>query len=482
VRTETEDLLRERLGREQSEQRLPSVVGALVRDGLLVWSAGAGRVGSAVPDADVQYRCGSITKTFVAVQVMRLRDEGRVELTDALERHLPGAFDGVTIAQLLSHSAGLRAETAGPWWERTAGGDFADLAAASLYPSDTAESAGVPGSDAHPARLARPGRRFHYSNVGFALLGELVSRRRGAPWPDTLRQELLDPLGMTRTTVRPQDPHAAGFAVHPYADLLLPEPEHDAAAMAPAGQLWTTATDLARWMAFLAGYPVGRDSATTGAGELLSPATLAEMREPQAVDDQRGAPWTGAHGLGLQVWNSGGVRTFGHGGSMPGFLAMMRIAEATGDGTLVMANSTSGLRASLSDDLARILSDGEPRPVREWVPAAPAEGTLEALGRWFWGPWPYTLAAVGSSELTLQPDPGGGRAARFRPRDDGTWTGRDGYFTGEKLRLVRAEDGTPVALDVASFIFTRAPYDPQADIPGGVDPRGWHAPTGEEPG
>jgi CubicO group peptidase (beta-lactamase class C family) len=469
-------LLQDRLAREQAEQRLPSVVGALVRDGRLIWSAGAGRVGSAVPDADVQYRCGSITKTFVAVQVMRLRDEGRVELTDPLERHLPGAFDGVTIAQLLSHSAGLRAETAGPWWERTAGGDFADLVAASLYPADTAEAAGDPSAEAHPARLTRPGRRFHYSNVGFALLGELVSRVRGAPWSDTVRRELLEPLGMTRTTVRPQDPHAAGFAVHPYADLLLREPEHDAVAMAPAGQLWTTATDLAYWMAFLAGHlPVGC-AAAAGAGELLAPATLAEMREPQAVDDRRGAPWTGAHGLGLQVWNFGGVRSFGHGGSMPGFLAIMRIAEETGDGTVVMANSTSGLRPSLTDDLARILAKSEPRPVHEWVSGAPAEGTLAALGRWFWGPAPFTLAAVGSSELKLEPDPGDGRSARFRARSDGTWTGLDGYFAGEKLRLVRAEDGTPVALDVASFIFTRTPYDPQADIPGGVDPRGWHAP------
>jgi CubicO group peptidase (beta-lactamase class C family) len=465
VKPRTDDLLRARLALEQTEQRLPSVVAALVRDGQLIWSAGAGRAsGGRTPDDNVQYRCGSITKTFVAVQVMRLRDEGRLAVTDPLERYLPGAFDGVTIAQLLAHASGIRAETAGRWWERTAGGDFVELQAVSLQPRDIAE--------AGPARLTRPGRRFHYSNVGFAVLGELVAQLRGKSWEQSLQEELLTPLGMTRTTVRPQVPHASGFAVHPYADLLLPEPEHHHGAMAPAGQLWTTAADLAKWMSFLGGPAAGKAADGT---ILLEPLTLAEMREPQAVDDRRGAPWTGAHGLGLQVWNADGVRSFGHGGSMPGFLAIMRIDEATGDAQVVMANSTGGLRPSLASDLARILDEGEPRPPIEWVPAAPAEGILDAVGAWFWGPSPFVLRARGSNELELVAEPPGGRSARFRPNGDGTWTGLDAYFIGETLRIIRGDDGKPVSLNLASFIFSRTPYDPAADIPGGVDPQGWQA-------
>ena len=99
-----------------------------------------------MPDADVQYRCGSITKTFVAVQVMRLRDEGLLKLSDPLERFIPGVFDGVTIAQLLSHSAGLRAETS-----RTRGGSappgasFTDLVTHSLSPPDLSPPCGALG-------------------------------------------------------------------------------------------------------------------------------------------------------------------------------------------------------------------------------------------------------------------------------------------------------------------------------------------------
>jgi CubicO group peptidase (beta-lactamase class C family) len=465
VRAPTVEALQIRLAREQSEQRLPSIVAGVLRGGELVWAGGAGDVGG--DPADVQYRCGSITKTFVAVQVMRLRDEGHLALTDPLERHIPGAFDGVTIAQLLSHASGLRAETAGPWWERTAGGDFTSLVASSLQPSDVAPGEG-------PVRLTRPGQRFHYTNVGFALLGEVVSRLRGLPWADALTQDVLDPLGLRRTTMRPEAPHAIGYAVHPFADVLLAEPEHDAGAMAPAGQLWMSITDLARWTAFL------RDG--RGGAAVLSSDTLEEMREPLALDDRRGVPWTGAHGLGIQIWNADGVRSFGHGGSMPGFLAMMRMEAESGEGAVVMANATSGMRATIGEELSRILADHEPLPVAPWTPAHPPAATLAALGRWFWGTSAFTLRTIGSGELALQPEPMSGRAARFLPNPDGSWTGQDGYFAGETLRIRwggREGTGEPVALDLASFLFTRTPYDPKAGVPGGVDERGWFVPSGD---
>src|SRR5262249_43417187 len=108
----TAERLDARIAAEQSEQRLPSGVAGLVAGGELIWSGGRGAVDGRRPDADVQYRCGSITKTFIAVAVMRLRDEGALRLEDTVARFLPDTGIGeLTIAQLLSHSAGLRAET-----------------------------------------------------------------------------------------------------------------------------------------------------------------------------------------------------------------------------------------------------------------------------------------------------------------------------------------------------------------------------------
>src|SRR6476620_2056346 len=120
------------LATEQRRCRLPSVAAGIVRDGALAWSAGIGtvdgRAGGAAADTDTQYRMGSITKTFVAVAVMRLRDAGRLDLLDRFEDHVPGSrVGGATIAQLLSHGGGVQAETNGPWWERTPGGTWDEL-------------------------------------------------------------------------------------------------------------------------------------------------------------------------------------------------------------------------------------------------------------------------------------------------------------------------------------------------------------------
>ncbi|WP_344476222.1 serine hydrolase domain-containing protein [Nonomuraea monospora] len=429
-----------RLAVEQAECRIPSVTAAIVRDGRPAWFAGRGSVDGAAPTAATQYRIGSITKSMIAVVVMRLRDEGLLGLDDPLERHLPGTRVGhLTIAQLLSHTAGLTAEPPTAWWERTPG----------IPAGDLLERLG-PGEVKH-----RPGRRFHYSNVGFAVLGELVARLRGTTWLKALRAEVLDPLGMLSTTPRPRAPHATGYAVHPWADVVQAEPEHDADAMGPAGQLWSTPHDLARWAAFLGGDTRG----------VLCPATLAEMREPIGVED--GDTWTGAFGLGLQLARTGGRRLAGHSGSMPGFLATVWAEAAEGVGVLFMANTTSGMSGTLLTDLLDILDRYEPRLPDEWRPVPADPGLLALTGLWHWGPKAYTLRLLPERGLSLEPVGGAGRASRFVPQDDGTWLGLDGYYAGETLRVAADH------LDLNTFIFTRTPYDPDAPVPGGTD--GWHA-------
>lgn len=453
IEERTRLLLDVRLARDQAEQRLPSVVAGLARDGELAWSAGRGQVGGHQPDADTQYRAGSITKTFVAVAVLRLRDAGRLNLSDPIGDYLDvGAAGPMTIGQLLSHSAGLRAETAGPWWERTPGSSLHDLITSSL------------GADA--ARF-RPGRRHHYSNVGYGLLGALIAAVHGRPWHDVIADELLRPLEMSRTTTRPRPPHAAGYAVHPHADVLLAEPEHDAGALGPAGQLWTTVADLARWGRFLAG----------DADDLLATATLAEMREPIVIAELPELPWSAGYGLGLQLWNVGGTRYYGHTGSMPGFVAILQITDGPGSDTAIAtANSTTGFSWALGSDLLGILASREPVCPAEWRPADVGADVLGLLGTWYWGPAQFTLRLAGGI-LELRREEGAGRAFRFRRDADG-WKGIDGYQAGEPLVPVRGPDGTATALDVGSFIYTRTPYDPAAPVPGGVHPDGWQAGSG----
>ncbi|HEX2073132.1 MAG TPA: serine hydrolase domain-containing protein [Geodermatophilus sp.] len=424
-----------RTARVQRDGRAPSLVAGVVRDGGLVWSAGRGAV--AEPHTDVQYRLGSISKTVTAVAVLRLRDEGRLDLDDPLDRHVPGTPLGErTVGQLLSHLAGAAAESPGGWWERVPGGSLGELALA----------------DEHVVLGAA--RRFHYSNLGFGLLGELVARLRGRPWEDAVHGEVLAPLGMTRTTPRPQPPAAAGSAVHPWADVVLPEPEHDAGVMAAAGQLWAPLADLARFAVFLLG----------DTGDVLDPGTLEEMAVPAGVDSS--APGWAAYGLGLQVLRLDGRTLTGHGGSMPGFLAGVFVDREEGAGAVSLANATSGPEPVVFGLLADLRA-AEPRIVEPWTPSPPPV-PLDRLGVWFWGPAPHVLRALPGDLLHLGPLPGrAGRASRFARRDDGTWVGLDGYYAGEPLRL--ADDH----LDLGTFVFTRTPYDPDAPVPGGVDERGW---------
>jgi CubicO group peptidase (beta-lactamase class C family) len=445
---ETSRALLHRLATAQADGRAPAMTAAVLRDGHPVWTASRGTVAGAPPDPDTQYRIGSLTKTFVALLVMRLREEGRLHLTDPIERHLPDTGLGdVTIAHLLSHTAGIASESAGAWWERTPG---------DLRPTLADALGKHPGL--HPA-----GRLFHYSNPGYGVLGALVERMRGEPWGVVLRREVLEPLGMTRTTLMPQAPHASGWAVHPWADVLLPEPAEDAGVMAPAGQLWSTAADLCRWAAFL----------TDGDDRVLPAASVAQMRTPVSPP-QSDSP-EGSYGLGMQVLRVDGRSLVGHSGSMPGFLAMLWISVPDRLAGIMLANATSGpLMNAATVDLLRIVTDREPTIPEEWRPLPAFDPDLLALtGAWYWGTSGYGLRLGAERAVELVPLAARGRRSRFRPVGADTWIGLDGYYTGETLLVVREADGRVSHLDLGTFVLTRGVYEPGAVVPGGVDPAGW---------
>ncbi len=446
----TDRLLAAHLAAAQRAARAPSVAAGVLADGALAWSGAAGRIDGR-PDGEpaspaTQYRIGSITKTFTAVLALRLVQDGLVALTDPIGDHLPELADtlpGVRISELLTHGAGLPAETDGDWWERSPGRTWAQL-----LPSIR--------------QIHRPGRRFHYSNSGFAVLGELASRLRGPSWSALVQSQIVGPLGMTHTSYDPGPNAAPGLAVHPYADLLHDEPATDTLAMAPAGQLWSTVGDLAKFATFLA----------RGNADVLGDELRREMQVPALINDAPGESWSRAYGFGLDIVNRDGVRYIGHGGSMPGHQAVIRVDPETGDGVVLLVNNTAGLGIDPLGllDLARRHS---PRRTPEWTAAAPADrATAAALtGTWFWGPRPHTVTSHGDGTLRLLPVGGNGRGSSFVPAADGAWVGVDEYFAGERLTALPSPQ-EPTHLDVAGFRFSRTPYDPRADIPGGTGD-GW---------
>ncbi|MDG6109353.1 beta-lactamase family protein [Dactylosporangium aurantiacum] len=432
------------VARAHAGGRVPVLVAGVVRDGALAHVAAAGLEG---PAAGLQFRIGSITKTMTAALVLALRDEGKLALDDLLYRHLPGTPVGaVTLRQLLGHAGGVQREPDGDWWERAAGVDV-DTFLATL----TADKVAYP-----------PLHGYHYSNLAYGLLGAMVARLGGEDWPSMLAKRLLGPLRLDRTTYGPVEPFARGFVVHPWLDELREEPRHDAGAMAPAGQLWSTVQDMARWAAFLA----EPDPA------VLAPATVAEMCAPVVISDLDG--WSAGHGLGLQLWRRGERVFVGHSGSMPGYLAILAVHRPSRTGVVAFGNaytmhygpSAAGGMSGFGLDLLDAVLDREPARVAPWHPrSSPPADIAPLTGRWWWMGREHEVGWAGG-ELVVTPLAPARTPWRFVP--DGpaadVWRGRSGDNDGELLRVVRDGDGTVVALDIATFLLTRDPW-----------PAGWPA-------
>jgi CubicO group peptidase (beta-lactamase class C family) len=230
----------ERLVRtEQHDRRLPSITAAVLRDGEQIWESAVGAADvkeqrQATPDT--QYRLGSITKTFTAAAIMQLRDEGKLDLEDTLDKHVDGVAHTPTLRRLLSHTSGMQRETHDDAWLHARFAAVPEL----LETLDRAEQV-LPAS-----------ARFHYSNLAFALLGIVVERASGKPYTEVVHERFLAPLGLGRTTFDPLAPAATGYLVQPYVEGVWDEAPIETGAWIAAGQMWGTVGDLARWAAFIA--------------------------------------------------------------------------------------------------------------------------------------------------------------------------------------------------------------------------------------
>jgi CubicO group peptidase (beta-lactamase class C family) len=422
---------------KQAEWRSAGLAAGIVRHGEHVWHGFAGTTDAedldALSTADTQFRVGSVTKTFTAVLVLQCRDEGLLDLDDRLDLHLPGTrHGGVTIRRMLAHLSGLQREPVGEVWEQPEGPHRDEL----LAGLDQAEA------------VAAPARRWHYSNLAYALLGEVVARLRSQPWDEALLKRVLAPLGMSRTTPRRRPPYAKGYFTDPYADRLLEEPEFPGNAFAPAAELWSTVGDLGRWASFVA----APDPA------VLSADTVEEMCHPQVMYDLDG--WTLGWGLGFMLHRRGDRVLVGHDGAMPGFLAGFAVRRPEQTGAVVLANTSADADpGGLAVDLVLHAVDDDPDPAPAWRPGPPVPAHIEELlGQWWSEGTAYSFSARdGHLEIKAV-----GAARTAKPSvlaEEGVdrFRGVSGRSQGEILRVVRREDGTVDRLYWATYPVTRDP-------------------------
>lgn len=303
----------------------PSVSWGVVADGELVVHSGT---------PDTVYRIASMTKSFTAAAVLALCDEGVLNIDDPAVRHAPelGAVAGpsgsppITVRHLLSMTSGLATDDA--WADR-----HLDISPAEI---DRVYSSG--SAFAHLV-----GTTYEYSNLGFAMLGRVVERASGVRVQEHVAERFLKPLGLEHTTwVKPTEedwarPHRVRHGTTVEA---LPEPLGDG-ELAPMGGLWSTVSDLARWVAWL-------DEATTTPAATnwvgLAPSSRREMQRVHTfigVTSVAGRTCPAGYGFGLNLRADPELGTIvAHAGGLPGYGSNMRWFGGRGMGVIALANST----------------------------------------------------------------------------------------------------------------------------------------------
>jgi CubicO group peptidase (beta-lactamase class C family) len=407
----------------------PAIAYGIVKDGELVHAGGTGErvTGGPVPDADTVFRIASMSKSFTASAVLILRDEGALALDDPVEKYVPElagwagtsaeadggrlpelagpAADRITLRHLLTMTAGL--PTDDPWGDRQQGlpiGLFRSLLAG-----------GVSVNWA-------PGTRFEYSNLGYAVLGLVITAVSGMSYDDFVRMRLLRPLGMTRTGYEAAEFRGGNLALGYRRGLSGWEevPFDPNGAFAPMGGVLSCVRDLATWVTgFALGFPPGAGAVSpavlvpapglsadpTSAAELgdwhpLRPSSRRQMQLPQAViPPSRGYPlpggsagWPGAYGFGLFIDEDPALgRIVSHSGGYPGFGTNMRWHPATGTGVIALGNGTYAPMNQLTHLILETIVAR--RPAAYQVALAPAASPGPQSSRPEGGPWPETLAA-----------------------------------------------------------------------------------------
>lgn len=312
---------------------VPGAAVAVIRHGEVAFvdSYGFARVSTGAPVRNrTLFNVGSIAKSVTAWGVMRLVEDGRLELDTPVANYLrdwqpaEGEFDptGITVRRLLSHTAGL------------------NVAAVPSLPADSPSPSTMDAISDPSLGLAlayAPGSEWRYSGGGFMVLQLLVEQVSGEPFADYMRQEILEPLGLLDTRFGlPPDAVRKGLA-QPYDDGT-PAPGLKWPGASAAG-LYTTPSDLA---AFVAASLMGQlDAAGKGPEFPLSPESVRLLVTPAPGTER---PYTTRYGLGHDLWPlPGGGFAAGHNGQNTGWSAAAWWIPETGDGVVILTNDSNGM-------------------------------------------------------------------------------------------------------------------------------------------
>ena len=294
------------------------------------------------PDADTLFRIASMSKAFTALAILKLRDEGRLSLDAPAETYVPEMrgwrypttdSPRIRVRDLLSHVGGF--VTDDPWGDRQTPLPEAEFTAMLR--------AGVPFT--RPPQSA-----FEYSNLGYALLGRIITNVSGRPYADYIEQEIMRPLGMASTGYdvgrAPQERRALGYRWE--NDAWSREPDMAHGAFGAMGGVQTSANDYARWVAFLLSAWPPRDGPEQGPVRRSTVRELAQglnfvanRQRPALTAEEPNCRHAGAYAMGFTLGLDcvlGTVLT--HGGGYPGYGSFLLLLPDHDVGIFAFANRT----------------------------------------------------------------------------------------------------------------------------------------------
>ncbi len=316
---------------QQAYDALPGISVGIVKDQDLIWSKGYGYadIKKKIPATpETVYSICSITKLFTSIAIMQLYELGKLRLDDSLSTHLPDITiqqqfsdsEPITLRSLLTHSSGLPREADFPYWT---GPQF-------KFPTHEEFLEKLPSQQTqYPAS-----RYFQYSNLGMALLGEVIEKVSGLPYDEYIEENILKPLRLNNTTstIPPEllgTRLATGYSSLNRQGEREVVPFYNARAITAAAGYSSTVEDLARfasWQFRLL---------ANGGKEIIRASTLREMQRVHWVDPDFKAHW----GLGFTVFNHGGAKLTGHWGACPGYRTLLLLDPEEKLGIIVMINA-----------------------------------------------------------------------------------------------------------------------------------------------
>ena len=451
------DRLEELVAAKRHDAGLPGVAAGIVTNGALARFSGQGRADLQHPEPPTERSLGrvaSVTKTFTATAVLQMRDRGLLSLDDPVERHLPefaavretgGRRADVTIRRLLTHRSGLLTESPPTHWDGPDGPDFPTLDAILAALAETAVV--IPADSASK-----------YSNLAFALLGEVVARLSGRSYAEHVQAEIFDPLGMTDSTFEPDERRRAlamtGYAPGDYEDRPLPAPTASLRGLTAAGQLYANVRDLAKWVAF----QLRGDGRTPDGRRILSEAAHEASFQPLYVDPD----FISGQCLAWRVTRVGEHVFHNHGGSVHGFNTSVGFHRPSRVGVIVLMNlwpTTAAVELAL--DLLDTAIGGP--TARSWgrPDAAPPEPAPDAL-RPFLGRYraePGILSELVWRDGALRFETTTGKYGLISPAVVSPIAGREGAFRFETGRAAGEEiafDPGAETFSIGGFVYRRA--------------------------